>query len=179
MWYLSCFKDFRHKRITPSSKQWRLWQCILTGNFSPEFLIAIVRSAILVKAIYFNLKKVVMLSVRSQYKASLSEKLFSENKNCLRNTEKVKQTRNANVMTIITKQKIPYVYTCLSSNINNQGSYPYNSLLSSGLYLTRNQREACTMHLVRQIGEVLRFSCWEKGNFIVVYELTYGKTLNI
>ena len=46
-----------HMRIAPSLKEWRIWHCILTGNFLPLFLLISVCNTIPVKATYFHQKK--------------------------------------------------------------------------------------------------------------------------
>ena len=52
--------------LASSFKEWRLWHCILTGNFPLLFPLTSVSSAIRVKTTYFYQKKLVTLSVRKQ-----------------------------------------------------------------------------------------------------------------
>ena len=67
----------------------------------------------------------------------------------------------------------------ISSN-DNLGPRPHNALRHTGnknyfsyLSLTRNRREARIIHLAREVGEIWKCSCSEKGNFISIYEFKY------
>ena len=42
--------------------------------------------------------------------------------------------------------------------------------------LTRNRKEALIIQLERELGETSWFSCWEKSNFILIYDFKYGQT---
>ena len=99
------------------------------------------------------------------------------------NNKKVKWPCNINILTGITDQKILCVHSCLSNDIKTWGPGLYNPLCHthdkkyfSGFSLTRNQREVCTIHLAKEVGEIWRCSCWEKGNFILIYEFKYDQT---
>ena len=99
------------------------------------------------------------------------------------NNKKVKWPCNINILTGITDQKILCVYSCLSNDIKTWGPGLYNPLCHthdkkyfSDFSLTRNQREVCTIHLAKEVGEIWRCSCWEKGNFILIYEFKYDQT---
>ena len=103
----------------------------------------------------------------------------------LRNKEKVKQIRNVNILTRITYRRILCVYSCFTNN-KQRGPVPHCPLLHndnrkyfSGLSLIRNRREAHVIHLAREVGEISRCSCWEEGNFIMIYEFRYGQTWKI
>ena len=79
-------------------------------------------------------------------------------------------------MTRNTNQKIIYIYSCVSNDIK---SHTHDRKYFLGLSLTRNQREACTIHLVKKVREIWRYSCWEKGNFILICEFKFGQTWKI
>ena len=50
-----------------------------------------------------------------------------------------------------------------------------------GFSLARNWRKVHIIHLAREklVREIWRYSCWEKGNFILIYELKYDQTWKI
>ena len=86
-------------------------------------------------------------------------------------------------MTRFTDQKIPCVNSCLSNNMKNWGAGQYNSLRHtddrkyfSSLSLTQSGREVHTILLVSKMGGICRCSCWEKGNFTLIYEFKYCQT---
>ena len=86
----------------------------------------------------------------------------------LTNKEKVKWTCNSNTLTRITDWKIPCAYLCSANNIKSEDQtcitlcHTDDRKYFSDLSLTWNPREACTIHLVREAGEIWRCSCWEK-----------------
>ena len=64
------------------------------------------------------------------------------------------------MLTRITDRKIPYVYIYIYRIANTWGHGPYNSLRHadniryiSGLFLTRNRREAHMFYLAREVGK--------------------------
>ena len=78
----------------------------------------------------------------------------------LRNKEKVKWTRNISILTRIIGRKIPCVYIHVYQIIKNWGLGPYNSprhadnrRYFSGLFLTRNRREAYMFYLAKEVGK--------------------------
>ena len=65
--------------------------------------------------------------------------------------------------------------------VKNWGPGPYNFLRHadnrkyfSGLSLTRNQGETHMFYLASEVGRILRCTCWEKDNFIMINEFKYG-----
>ena len=116
---------------------------------------------------------------------SLKIRIDSVNR-ILKSKEKVTLTRNTNILTRVTDQKILSVYIHIYQIINNWGPGLYNSLCHtdnrkyfSGLSLTWNWREVHMFYLVREVGKIWTCSCWEKGNFIMINEFEYGQTWKI
>ena len=78
----------------------------------------------------------------------------------LKNKEKVKQTRNINMLTRITYQKIPCVFVnvyCITKNwepgLYNLLRHADNRRYFSGLSLTPNRREAHMFYMAREAGK--------------------------
>ena len=89
---------------------------------------------------------------------SLNIRIDSVNQ-MMRSKEKVKQIGNVNIPNRITDGKILCICSCLSNYIKNRG--PYHSLRHThdikyfpAASLTQNQKEARTIHLVKEVGEV-------------------------
>ena len=62
---------------------------------------------------------------------------------------------------------------------NNSLGHADNRKYFSGLSVTWNWREAHMFYLAREVGRIWRCSCWEKGNFIMINEITYRQTWKI
>ena len=104
----------------------------------------------------------------------------------LKNKEKVRLTRNINILTRITDRKIPWVD--VYQIIKNWVQGPYNSLCHadnrqyfSDLTLSNVKLKGSTHVLLGGgIGKNLEmFFCWEKDNFIMINEFKYRQTWKI
>ena len=86
------------------------------------------------------------------------------------------------MLTRITDQTFPCVYTHVYWITKNWVPGPYNSLPCAdnrryflGLSPRQNQREPHVL-LGEGSGKIWTCSCWEKGNFIIITEFRYGQT---
>ena len=86
-----------------------------------------------------------------------------------------------NILTGITDWKFPCIYSCSLNNINWRPS-PFNSLSHAnnrkyflGVSRTRNWGKAHMVHLAKEVGKIWRYSCWEKGTYILISEFKYGQ----
>ena len=110
------------------------------------------RSTIPLKVAYIHRKKNLWSSVLEANKIKVPLKSFSLNiridsvNQILKNKEKVTETRDINILTRITDQKIPCLYNHVFQIIKSRGPGPCNYLRQvdnrkyfSGLSLTRNR----------------------------------------
>ena len=110
------------------------------------------RSTIPLKVAYIHRKKNLWSSVLEANKIKVPLKSFSLNiridsvNQILKNKEKVTKTRDINILTRITDQKIPCLYNHVFQIIKNREPGPYNYLRQvdngkyfSGLSLTQNR----------------------------------------
>ena len=95
----------------------------------------------------------------------------------LKNEEKVKQTRNINILTRITGWKVTCVYIHIYQIKKNWGPGPYNSLRHadnrkyfSDLSLMRNRREAHMFYLAREVGKF--------GDVLAEKKVTLSRLMN-
>ena len=87
-----------------------------------------------------------------------------------------------NILTRITDWKIPCVYIHVYQITKNRGPGPYNSVRHaetrkyfSGRSLTESRREAHMIYIAMEVTKILRCSCWEKGNFVMINQFIYVK----